>query len=150
VATGENMKYNEKPFVFNKSEEDKKYLIKHKNSQETYYSLAFWSDTDSCFYDYDRDGEKYVVAINEDDEWFEADIITKEDNPYSLKNVLKLISFSATVVLHDKDGNRICALEMLNENSKLFENIMRVLRDATVTEIDRGKNDYEIILKLDV
>jgi hypothetical protein len=39
---------------------------------------------------------------------------------------------------------------MLNENSKLFENIMRVLRDATVTEIDRGKNDYEIILELDV
>ena len=145
------MKYNQKPFVFNKSEEDKKYLIKHKNSYETYYSLAFWSDTDSCFYDYDRNGEKYVVALNEDDEWFEADIITKEENPYSLKNVLnKLISFSTTVVLHDKDGNRICALEILNENSKLFENIMRVLRDATVTEIDRGKNDYEIILKLDV
>lgn len=144
------MKYNEKPFVFNKSEEDKKYLIKHKNSYETYYSLAFWSDADSYFYDYDRDGEKYVVALNEDDEWFEADIITKEDNPYSLENVLKLVSFSATVVLHDKEGNRICTLEMLNENSKLFENIIKVLRDATVTEIDRGKNDYEIILELDV
>jgi hypothetical protein len=139
------MKYNEKPTIYGS---DKKYLIKCKNSYETYYRLAHW-DNFFEFYDYDQNGEPYKIKLNEDDEWFDADVITKS-NPYSLKNVLELIAFDTTVALHDKDGNRICTLEMLNNNSKLFEDIMSVLGNATVTEICRGKNDYEIILELDV
>ena len=142
------MKYNEKPTPT--IEKNRRYLLRQKNSQETYFTLAFWDDAHCCFYDYDRDGEKYFITLNEDDEWFDTYRLIRNENPYSLRNILKLISFSTTIVLHDRYGNRICAIELLNDNSKLFEDIMSVLYDATVTEIDRGKNDYEIILELDV